>query len=68
VKTSTDGSELVAMRQAIDLVKSLRCKLRMFGVPIDGPTDIFCDNKSVFKNVSKPESVLSQPCFKESHS
>jgi hypothetical protein len=60
VETSTYGSELVAMRQAIDLVKALRYKLRMFGIPIDGPTDIFCDNESVFKNVSKPESVLSK--------
>ena len=48
------------MRQAIDLVKSLRYKLRMFGIPVDGPTDVFCDNESVFKNVSKPESVLSK--------
>jgi hypothetical protein len=60
VETSTYGSELVAMRQAIDLVKSLRCKLRMFGIPIDGPTNIFCNNESVFKNVSRPESVLSK--------
>jgi hypothetical protein len=60
VETSTYGSELVALRQAIDLVKSLQCKLCMFGVPIDGPTDVFCDDESVFKNVSKPESVLSK--------
>jgi hypothetical protein len=60
VETSTYGSELVAMRQAIDLVKSLRYKLRMFGIRIDEPTDIFCDNESVFKNVSTPESVLSK--------
>ena len=60
VETSTYGSELVAMRQAIDLVKSLRYKLRMFGIPIDGPADVFCDNESVFKNVSRPESVLSK--------
>ncbi len=51
---------LLTGSQAIDLVKSLRYKLRMFGIPIDGPTDIFCDNESVFKNVSKPESVLSK--------
>jgi hypothetical protein len=60
VETSTYGSELVAMRQAIELVKSLRYKLRMFGIPIEGPADIFCDNESVFKNVSIPESVLSK--------
>jgi hypothetical protein len=60
VETSTYGSELVAMRQAIDLVKSLRYKLKMFGIRLSGPTDIFCDNESVFKNVSTPASVLSK--------
>ena len=30
----------------------------MFGVPIDGPTDMFCDNEAVYKNSSTPESVL----------
>ncbi len=48
------------MRQAIELVKSLRYKLRMFGIPIEGATDIFCDNESVYKNASPPESVLSK--------
>jgi hypothetical protein len=52
------------MRQAIELVKSLRCKLRMFGTPIEGATDIFCDNESVHKNTSRPESVL----IKKQHS
>jgi hypothetical protein len=60
VETSTYGSELVAMRQAIELVKALRYKLRMFGIPVEGPTDVFYDNESVFKNVSRPESVLSK--------
>jgi hypothetical protein len=46
------------MRQAIELVKALRYKLRMFGIPVEGPVDVFCDNESVFKNVSIPESVL----------
>jgi hypothetical protein len=60
VETSTYGSELVAMKQAVELVRSLRYKLRMFGIRIEGPTDIFCDNESVYKNVSIPESVLSK--------
>ena len=60
VEGSTYGSELVALRQAIDLIKSLRYKLRMFGIPTEGPTDMFCDNESVYKNVSIPESVLSK--------
>ena len=30
----------------------------MFGVPIDGSTDIFCDNESVYKNASTPKYQL----------
>ena len=30
----------------------------MFGVPIKGLTNIFCDNEAVYKNTSIPESVL----------
>ena len=30
----------------------------MFGVPIEGPTNVFCDNRGVVKNVSIPESTL----------
>ena len=37
---------------------ALRYKLRMFGIPIDGPANIFCDNRGVVKNVSIPESML----------
>ena len=29
-------------------------------VPIDGPTSMFCDNESVTKNASVPESTLSK--------
>ena len=39
---------------------ALRYKLRMFGIPIDGPADVFCDNQGVVKNTSLPESVLSK--------
>ena len=35
-------------------------KLRMFGVPLDGPTDVFCDNRGVVINASKPESTLQK--------
>ena len=30
----------------------------MFGVPIDGPADVFCDNQSVVTNVSILSSIL----------
>ena len=46
------------MKNAVELSEALRYKLRMFGVPIEGPTNIFCDNEAVYKNTSIPESVL----------
>ena len=32
----------------------------MFGVPIDGPADVFFDNQSVFTNVSIPSCVVNK--------
>ena len=60
VESSTFGSEFVAMRIAVEQVEGLRYKLRMMGVPIDGPANLFCDNQSVFKNCSFPESTLKK--------
>jgi hypothetical protein len=60
VETSTFGSEFVALRTARDMIISMRYKLRMFGVPLDGPAQVYCDNQGVVKNTSIPESVLSK--------
>lgn len=60
VESSSFGSEFIALRIATDMVETLRYKLRMFGVPIDSPADIFCDNKSVATNASVPTSVLNK--------
>ena len=57
METSTFGSEFVSMRIAVELVEALRCKLRMFGVSIEGPTNVFCDNEAVTKNAIFPEST-----------
>ena len=48
----------MALKNAIELIEALRYKLRMFGVPIEGPTNILCDNEAVYKNCSIPESTL----------
>ena len=58
VKTLTFGSEFTAMKNSVELIAALRYKLRMFGVPIDGSTEIFCDNEALYKNASTPESQL----------
>jgi hypothetical protein len=60
VETSTFGSEIVALRIAIEMIEGLRYKLRMMGIPIDGPCDLFCDNESVVKNVTRAESPLKK--------
>ena len=41
VKTSLIGSEFVAMKIAVELIECLCYKLRMFGIPLDGLTNIF---------------------------
>ena len=67
VESSTFGSEFNALRIAVDQTVSMRYKLRMMGVRVDGPTFILCDNRAVVMNSSRPESTLkkkhNQICF-----
>ena len=44
----------------MELVEALRYKLRMFGIPMEGPTNTFCDNETVTKNTILPESTLKK--------
>ena len=60
VEASTFGSEFQAMKNAVELAEALRYKLRMFGVLIEASTNIFCDNKAVYKNTLLPESTLKK--------
>ncbi|KAI2506217.1 Reverse transcriptase (RNA-dependent DNA polymerase) [Fragilaria crotonensis] len=45
---------------SVELIEALRYKLRMFGVPIEGATNVFCDNEAVAKNAIYPESTLKK--------
>jgi hypothetical protein len=60
VECSTFGAEIVALKSAVEMIESLRYKLRMFGVPLAGATDVFCDNEAVTKNCTIPESTLKK--------
>jgi hypothetical protein len=60
IESSTFGSEFVALKIASEMNDALQYKLRMFGIPVDSPTNAFCDNKSVVTNVSNPESTLTK--------
>ena len=59
VETSTFGSEFVAMRHAVEMIKALKYKLLMFGIEIID-TKVFGDNNSVIINSSVPESTLKK--------
>ena len=60
VGTSVFGSELIALKIGIEMIEGLRYKLRMFGVPLEGPANVFCDNNSVVTNTAKAESPLKK--------
>ena len=60
LESSTFGSEFVALHIAVEMNNALQIKLRMLGIPLDGPTNGFCDKKLVVKNASIPESRLSK--------
>jgi hypothetical protein len=50
----------VALRTAVELIIGLQYKLRMFGVPVEGPANVYCDNQSVVHNATTPESTLAK--------
>jgi hypothetical protein len=60
VESSSFGSEFIALQIATEKLEALRYKLRMMDIPIDGPANVFCDNKSVVKSSSRPASTLKK--------
>jgi len=60
VETSTFGSEFVALKTGIELIRSLWYKLHVMGVPIEGPANVLVDNDSVVKNSTIPSSTLQR--------
>ena len=58
VESSAFSSEFIAAKTCVEHITALRYKLRMFGVPIDGPTKVLCDNESVVKNSTRIDSTL----------
>jgi hypothetical protein len=58
VEAVTFGSKFVVLQICKELFFALRYKLCMFGIPIDGPANVFCDIRGVVRNASIPESTL----------
>ena len=48
------------MRILRDLIVVLCCNLRMLGLPLDGTSDVMCDNQGVANNMSLPQSTLGK--------
>ena len=59
-ESSTFGAEFIAMKQLCKYLRGLRYKLRMMGIPCNGPVFIQGDNQSVLANTSIPDSVLKK--------
>jgi hypothetical protein len=60
VESSSFGSEFVAMKQCCEYLRGLRYKLRMMGIPCEGPAYILGDNQSVLANTTVPDSTLKK--------
>ena len=60
IKTSVFGAEFVAMKHVVEKLSGIRYRLRMMGVPLDGPSYVYGDNMSVINSTQKPESVLKK--------
>ena len=55
---STFGSEYIALGIATEQIIALRYKLKMMGIQVEDPANVFCDNEAVAKNSATPGSVL----------
>ena len=60
VEMATYGSEFMASCQAIEQIMDIHYTLQMFGVPIDGASWLFGDNKSVVTSSTIPHSTLGK--------
>jgi hypothetical protein len=50
------------MKHGIKMLRGLRYKICMMGVPLSGPTYVYGDNKSQVTYSSRPESTLNKKC------
>ena len=58
VKSATYGSEFIVARQSVEQIIDLCYTLHILGIPIDGPSWMFGDNKSVVTSSTLSHSTL----------
>ena len=60
VESAMYGSELMAVWQAVEPIIDLCYSLHMLSVPLDGPSWLFGDNKSIVMSLTIPHSSLNK--------
>ena len=60
IKSSSYGSEFTVMKRCIEYLRGLVYKLRMMGIPCEGPVYIDADNQFVLANTTIPDSTLKR--------
>jgi hypothetical protein len=60
VEASTFGAEFSAVRTGVEEAIAITHTCKSLGIPLDGPIEIFCDNKSVVDNSTIPGSSLKK--------
>ena len=59
IEAYTFGSDFTVINNSVEIVEDLIYNFLMFGVSIDGPTKKICDNWSIYSNMIRTESTLT---------
>jgi hypothetical protein len=57
IETSVFGAELIVMKHGIKMLRGLRCKIHMMGIPLTSPSYVYSNNKYQAINLSRAEST-----------
>ena len=60
VEASKFGAKFCAIKTVVEIIEVLRYKLRIFGIPVEGSANVYCDNEDVTNNKTIPESTLKK--------
>ena len=60
VESITFGAKFFSMKTAVEMIEGLKYKLRMLGIPVEGPDNFYFDNEAVTNNTTIPESTLKK--------
>jgi hypothetical protein len=60
VESAVFSLEFISLKTDVKQVEALGYKLRMMGVPVDGPANVYSDSEFVFKNIAFPKLRLKK--------